>query len=303
MENEILKKGIQEIKEIKLSSLEKENILKSILNNTVPAKAPVKSPYSFLSFVYGRRFSYYAVALVLLLLVSSGGIYLSSQRGQVAQLPKNEVPTENKIIEPEKQPAQIALNNNPNEPKNNTTPSGTKNTPKEISKPKIIAKNTTPNTSPTISMPFSLPPGSTTGKSASAPSTTATSVNTENSEFYLEIAKRAFGEWLQKESKIKAPFLDYKIDELKIVAYKRNNNPKDAGKFYGDNTENAFIVTISYAIQTTKENTLPWMTNLTLQNMDGWILNEYIEAVVDQDINGKYFMEETLSPNHIPISR
>ncbi len=81
MEDKETKIGKKEIQNIKMTTLEKENILKSILNNTIPITTkPIKSPYSFASIFSSPIF--YTLATFCLILILSGGYGFLNQKGK-----------------------------------------------------------------------------------------------------------------------------------------------------------------------------------------------------------------------------
>ena len=293
MENENLEKGIKEIQNIQMTALEKENMLKSILNNTVPITKtrPIKSPYSFISMFRSPVF-YYAVLFIMVAGISGSGIYFKNQKNIN---PNNlaYIPNYNNSINPENIGQKISINNI--QPQENSPSEG--NTNKYNGK--IIGyldkKNTTTNTTPpTISAPIN----SGINNQNNTVSMLMFSTPNNNQE-YKNIASNTFKEWLENEARNKAPFLDCKINEIKIIAFKKNASAQDLTRFYGDNTENAFTVSVDYTIQTSPENMLPWMDENSV-SMNGWIYNLHLFAIVDKDKNGNYYMEKVLDKNHIP---
>ena len=97
MKNEEIKIGIKEIQNIKMTANEKENILKSVLNFSVPNKKPIHSPYSFISIFQKNHFVFYGALSCLVLFLGSGGLVLGSQKS----LPGNTLYSlKVKVVEP-----------------------------------------------------------------------------------------------------------------------------------------------------------------------------------------------------------
>lgn len=96
MENN-LNKGIEEIKEIKMTSEEKERVLQNILSSS--PKLPVKSPYlvrSFISIFHRRSLVYSLSAFCLVVILGSGTVFASA-----GSLPGNILyPLKVKVVEP-----------------------------------------------------------------------------------------------------------------------------------------------------------------------------------------------------------
>lgn len=82
MENEKLNKGIEQIKKIKMTDAEKNQILLNIQNTPLPIKAPIKSPwtiyYSFFVSLSKKRMAYYAIATCLIIIISGREIVYAS---------------------------------------------------------------------------------------------------------------------------------------------------------------------------------------------------------------------------------
>ncbi len=99
MKNKNLDKGIKEIQNIKMTSLEKSQILENVLSFSVTENQPIKSPYQGFSFSFllkNTRLAY-VVAVCLIFVLSSGGLVFASE----ASLPDSILyPIKVKIIEP-----------------------------------------------------------------------------------------------------------------------------------------------------------------------------------------------------------
>lgn len=82
MENEKFKKGIQDIKEITMTSGEKKRILENVLNSPLPILKPVLSPWSFvlLKFKQQNNFIQYSIPVFLIVIFVSGGSIFASQK-------------------------------------------------------------------------------------------------------------------------------------------------------------------------------------------------------------------------------
>lgn len=99
MKNKNLDKGIKEIQNIKMTSLEKSQILHSVLNSPAAKKQAIKSPYHGFSLSYflsNTRLAY-TFAVCLILVLSSSGLVFASE----ASLPDSILyPIKVKVIEP-----------------------------------------------------------------------------------------------------------------------------------------------------------------------------------------------------------
>lgn len=97
MKNEEIKIGIKEIQKIKMTANEKENILKSVLNFSIPEKKPIYSPYSFVSIFQRNHFVFYGALAIFVVFLGSGGLFLGSQKS----LPGNALyPIKTGLVEP-----------------------------------------------------------------------------------------------------------------------------------------------------------------------------------------------------------
>ncbi len=79
---EKLNKGIEEIKNIKMTALEKKQVFENVINSPVPTSQPIKNPYLFFSFVSilqkNRLVSVGIIASLVIFL--SGGVAFASQK-------------------------------------------------------------------------------------------------------------------------------------------------------------------------------------------------------------------------------
>lgn len=108
--NEKLNKDLEEIKNIKMTSEEKGQILNNILKTSTPNTKPIQSPWSFFSF--NSNYSpYLRLAVYLILIVGGGEIIINSQSNKNQNNDFNSSPKVNLF--------QIA--NAPNTLQNNTT--------------------------------------------------------------------------------------------------------------------------------------------------------------------------------------
>lgn len=99
MKDEQIKIGIEQIQKIKMTTEEKDLVLKKILSFPVSIERPVASPYSnsFLSIFQRHHFAYYSMATFLILVLSGGGVAFASQES----LPGNILyPIKVSIVEP-----------------------------------------------------------------------------------------------------------------------------------------------------------------------------------------------------------
>jgi hypothetical protein len=99
MKDEKLKKGIDEIKMIKMTDAEKEHIFENIINYSAEIKKPIKSPWSFYFFVrfINKNKLVYYIIIPLILIISGGGVVFAAQES----LPNSILyPIKTNIIEP-----------------------------------------------------------------------------------------------------------------------------------------------------------------------------------------------------------
>ncbi|KKR43107.1 MAG: Ran-binding protein [Parcubacteria group bacterium GW2011_GWF1_40_6] len=99
MKDEKLKIGIKEIKEIKMTALEKERILKSVIHSPVSYEQPIKSPwtiFSLFSVIHKNRLVYYGFVFSLAVVLGGGAVFASGN-----SLPGNVFyPLKVSIVEP-----------------------------------------------------------------------------------------------------------------------------------------------------------------------------------------------------------
>jgi len=109
--NEKLNSGIKEIRNIKMTQEEKENILHSILSSPIQKREPIKSPWMNFSFL-SNRLSYMAIAICLVLIISGGTFYGSQKNktGNISSLAK--IDTQKQINLPNTPPETVDLEKN-----------------------------------------------------------------------------------------------------------------------------------------------------------------------------------------------
>lgn len=129
MQDEKIKIGIEEIQKIKMTLNEKENVFKSILNNSVPITKPIKSPYSFIS-IFRNPVFYYATVFCLIVILGGGGMFLNYFKNQNGKNMENLA-----VVQNEKQ-----IEKNPQQNSN-------------AQNPQIIAKNTVDSPKKTAKTP------------------------------------------------------------------------------------------------------------------------------------------------------
>lgn len=79
MQDEKLQTGIKEIKEVKMTALEKERVLLNIFNSSLHNK-PIKSPwtvFSFFSILHKNRLAYYGSVFGLAVVMGGGAVFAS----------------------------------------------------------------------------------------------------------------------------------------------------------------------------------------------------------------------------------
>ena len=80
MKDEKLKEGIKEIREIKMTAIEKERIFESVINSLVLQQQPIKSPwtvFSFISVMHRSRLVYYGFVFSLAVVMGGGAVFAS----------------------------------------------------------------------------------------------------------------------------------------------------------------------------------------------------------------------------------
>lgn len=80
MKDEKLKIGIKEIKEIKMTALEKERIFESVVHSPISYEQPIKSPwtiFSFISVIHKNRLVYYGFVFSLAVVMGGGAVFAS----------------------------------------------------------------------------------------------------------------------------------------------------------------------------------------------------------------------------------
>jgi hypothetical protein len=125
MENNKTPIGIEEIRNIKMSTEEKNNILLGVLSAPIPESSakPIKSPYSFVSFFQRNHLAFYVTAMCLILIILGGGAtfnYLqNTKNGNLAKVDTGgiSIPSQGNIGSPATTPLAMNTNNK------NVTPS------------------------------------------------------------------------------------------------------------------------------------------------------------------------------------
>ena len=109
--NEKLNSGIKEIKNIKMTREEKENILHSILSSPIQKREPIKSPWMNFFFL-SNRLSYMAIAICLVLIISGGTFYGSQKNKTRNTSPLAKIDTQKQINLPNTPPETVDLEKN-----------------------------------------------------------------------------------------------------------------------------------------------------------------------------------------------
>ncbi|MFA6446039.1 MAG: hypothetical protein WCW14_02195 [Candidatus Paceibacterota bacterium] len=234
IKDEKLNTGINEIKNIKMTDLEKSHILQSILGQEVTKSKPIRSPWFNFSSMFGNS-PYLRLAVYFILILAGGGIIVTTTNNN------NE-----RALSPQVD-LYKSLNTFNSGQKDNDVP------PKNL--PGEIASNIRSST------PSESSDGSVTGATSSSlsfgMSPTAGIANT-NSINYIEIASQAFTKYLEQEKYDKGYIIDYKIDEIVYMAAKKTANDTELQWFNTNNSNEAFIMRINYATKTTDTGTERW---------------------------------------------
>lgn len=81
MEKEKTQIGIDEIKNIKMTSSEKSQIFENIINSPITSREPIKSPYSFVSIFKKYHLGYYgAIFCIVIILINGKYFSLNNQK-------------------------------------------------------------------------------------------------------------------------------------------------------------------------------------------------------------------------------
>ena len=266
MTDEKIKIGISEIQNIKMTENEKENILKSVLSFSILTK-PIKSPYSLISIFQKNHLIYYGFAFCLLLILGGGTAinYFQNQKigentGTLTSLPKE-------------------------------TPASEQNL--KIAKLDGIKTNTSQNKKITSPLPSSPIAQNKNSENISSSSTTAnmmapTMGNININQNYTNIASAVFIDWLKQLAQKNGGMLDYKINNITFVALKATAQDQDLAYFSANTTNDAFIVSVNYSVQSTLENKIYWEAGNGKIGTDDWILNKSLFITIDKNSNGYY---------------
>lgn len=212
MENEKIKDGIKEIKNIKMTSAEKSHMLENILNSPIIKTEPIKSPYSFFSLFPKNSLFYYSVVLALIVvIISKKDIILTYfqneniQNTKIAQNtePKKEMPSSEK---------KVAINKT-DELKNNI----------EVIKPAI-----------------QYPTNSNQGVNGVPMGMTANSDATPQK--YTDTASTLFTKWLLESKQNDSDLLDHRIDKIDFISFKKeiSNDAFTVKITYSEKTNNGW---------------------------------------------------------------
>ena len=270
MENENLEKGIKEIQNIQMTALEKENMLKSILNNTVRATKtkPIKSPYSFASMFRNPVF-YYAILFIVIAGIGGGGIYFNNQYGKSGGNTGNLATIKN--------PNQINNVNNVGQENNNIpTNTNTKN--------RDVAKNTTE-----LSNNTTLSPIGTSGQNINTgTSITSMPMMLSGNYQYEKIASIAFDNYFKELAKKEGSVLDYRIEKVTFSVSKENATKEQLDWFSADTTNNAFITEVDFSVKIAEGGKNGyWMAWGATPNGPDW-LNGHLIITIDKNAEGYY---------------
>lgn len=272
IEDKKINSGIKELKELKMTEVEKNTILKNILQTQKEIKeVPVKSPFSISSFIFGTNM-YVKIAVFLILIITGGGFILDSQNSKKQTIARNNTNIDfsqssyhmdNKGTTDDTVMIAIAPDNNTNNFKvnapdmSNTSSSGS------------LIKN---NKSMMLS-------------------TSGAPLTSNDSQKYIDISKPIFEEWLKTLIKEKGGAESYTINNITYVASKEKAKENELSWFTKESTNNAFIVNVTYSIKMTNTNDYNyWMAGNGIEGSDNWILNKSLFVTIDKNINGYYVL-------------
>lgn len=270
IEDKKINTGLKEIKNIKMTSAEKNHIFQNILNQNATKPEPIRSPWS--SFFFASNYSHYLKFAVFLIVILAGGGIIVSKNNP----PKVEV----SIIPNYYQRTNLAQN----EPSNNSSVVKTQkitessNTSQKDSIP-VATLNQDTNNNTDASTAIGL------NTSSLAPTSKNYAVESEN---YINIASTVFTKWFIKLAKEKGAVLDYKINNITFVAMKKDALLPEKSWFSNINTDEAFIVTVDFSVKTTEEGKNNfWLAGNGHDGPDGWVLNKSLFITIDK-VNNIY---------------
>lgn len=273
IKNEKINTGIKEIKNIKMTSGEKDNILHNILNSTTRTPKPIHSPWYTFSSTFNHS-PYLRLAIYLIVIFGAGGIIITSQNSGKEKLASSPQINFYKPV--------------------TTSPSFSSgaNTQKEgvVENPNDNPAST--NTNAGINKGIFAPPPSSASPDFTQNATTSMSpsagINNAESQNYINIALPLFENWIKNISKERGDVLDYKINKISFVISKINAAGPEKNWFTTESSNEAFIVSVDYSVKTTEEGKNDyWIAGNGESGGNGWVLNKFIYITIDK-VNNVY---------------
>jgi len=297
MENENFKNGIEDIKNIKMTALEKEAMLHSVLNSPIPTIEPIKSPYQKIFRIQKSHLFYYGTVLCLIVVLISGGkIAFNNLQNKnynngntFAVLPKQE----NNVISGDQNIQNSNLDNVDTFAKINDNKT---NTPLENTNKPTAKTTKKPTESNTSEGQIAYVPNPPTGATMSPSAGAMMGTNNQNQEQYIEIAYPAFSKYFEQLAKEVGGVLDYKINKIDFVALKETAQEPYLSWFIPNETKNAFIVTVNFSVKVTEEGkTGYWMALGATPNGPDWLTNSLI-VTIEKNTDGYYVKRAGTGP-------
>jgi hypothetical protein len=263
MQNEQIKKGIEEIQNIQMTYHERETVFKNIVNSSAKTERPVRSPYSFL--LKKNYFVYSLVVLFFLVALGGGKTFFTNIKNQnnptLQNIANKETVNDSnnqKIAQTEKEENSASFDG-----KGSSQPTGNILVPKSG-----------------ISV-------------SSLPSVT---INKGESEKYTKIAYDSFDKWLKQLIIEKGNVLDSKINKIDFIASKENTKEPEKSYFNSEDSKNAFIVIVDYSVEVTPEGKKGyWMALGGKTNENEW-LNNSLYVTLDKNKDGYYVKSAGTGP-------
>ena len=267
MENEKIQNGIEEIQNIKMTTEEKGAILGNILSSPVQITKPIKSPYSFISIFQKNQFAYVGMVLLLVIILGGGEIYFKNQAGQnTGNLATIQNPRQINGIGQENQNIQNRdFSTNSINPSQGINPSSTNIPPSNTNYGGVSSVGPTAMMAPTVG-------------------------GVKENPNYTNITSVVFTDWLKQQAQRNGGMLDYKINNITLVILKATAQGQDLAYFSANTTNNAFIVSVNYSVQSNPENIIYWEAGNGTIGTEGWILNKSLYLTIDKNNNG-YFVQ------------
>lgn len=254
--NEQWNNGIKNIQNIKMTADEKSQIFQSIIGSA-KVKEIKNQKKSNLSQMFPNYSFYMRIAVYFILLVGVGGLFITNYPRE----------TKNLAIYKSQNTQNKNTTNNVDSANILDTNIGVDNTVLT----KIDNKTTTPQKNTATMMPKTM--------------TTATAplASYFENDKYTEIARTAFVKWFEDEAERIGYVLDYRVEDIKFIALKRDAVEPQKSWFIPGTSNEAFMVHVKYSVKTTDEGKkYEWLAGNGDDAPDGWVLNKTLFVTIDK---------------------